>query len=321
MTAEFRSETATVIIAAYNARDTIARAVSSALAEPEASEVIVVDDASTDDTALCAHAADDGSGRLVILTQSRNCGPSAARNWAIRESTSPWISILDADDFFLPGRLKKLLELSDGNDFIADNMWQVQQNAITSPQRKLLNNSLELARVISFKEFVLSNETHKKAERKELGFIKPIIRRRFLSTHNIWYQEHMRLGEDYELYARSLALGARMYLAPTQGYVYVFRSNSLSGQHTEEDLLHLRDCNIVMQKNLSLSETDKDALRQHYLSIDCRLQWRLLIRAIKNRDARAALSTFLRPFPVPFYLMGRLWEQLILRTIGKRFTH
>jgi succinoglycan biosynthesis protein ExoU len=317
VTAETRPETVAVIIAAYNASATIARAISSALAEPEAAEIIVIDDASTDDTVQCARAADDGSGRLRIITQPRNSGPSAARNRAIRESVSPWITILDADDFFLPGRLSGLLKFSAGNDFIADNMWQVREDALDGPRRKLLNESFSTAKTISFSEFVLSNITRKKTQREELGFIKPLIKRSFLAEHNIWYQEHMRLGEDYELYARSLALGARMYLVPAQGYVSVVRSDSLSGKHSEEDLLHLRDCDDLLQNSCPLSEADKSALRQHYLSIDCRLQWRLLILAVKDRDIRAGFLTFLRPHPVPLYLTGKLWEQFLIRIFGK----
>jgi succinoglycan biosynthesis protein ExoU len=317
VTADARPGTVAVIIAAYNAGATIARAVTSALAEPEAAEIIVIDDASTDDTAARARAVDDGSGRLIILTQARNGGPSAARNRAIRESISPWITVLDADDFFLPGRLKGLLQFADGNDFVADNIWQVQEDAIEGPRRKLLDESFTMARTINFSEFVLSNITRKRKQRKELGFIKPLILRSFLDAHNIRYQEHMRLGEDYELYARSLALGARLYLVPAQGYVSVMRSDSLSGKHSEEDLLRLRDCDDNLRDSLPLSKTDRDALRRHYLSVDCRLQWRLLILAVKNRDVRAVLLTFLRPPPIPLYLAGMLWDELMVRAFGK----
>jgi succinoglycan biosynthesis protein ExoU len=68
-----------VVIAAHEAGKFIGRAVRSALAEPEVAEVFVVDDASTDDTVAATHAADDGSGRLVVLQQPANLGPGAAR--------------------------------------------------------------------------------------------------------------------------------------------------------------------------------------------------------------------------------------------------
>ena len=127
----------------------------------------------------------------------------------------------------------------------------------------------------------------------------------------------MRLGEDFDLYARSLASGARLLLVPARGYVSVMRPNSLSVHHSEEDLLHLRESDRALGENLLLAKPDKHAIYQHYLSSDCRLQWRRLISAVKNRDARAAIGTFLRPWPVPLYLTKQLAMQAYLRTFRR----
>jgi len=76
----------TVVIAAWRADGTIGRAVASALAQPEAAEVVVVDDASGDDgaTLAAARAADDGTGRLIVLALEKVFDISASRklfNW------------------------------------------------------------------------------------------------------------------------------------------------------------------------------------------------------------------------------------------------
>jgi succinoglycan biosynthesis protein ExoU len=306
-----------IIIAAYNAETTIKRAILSALKEPEVSEVIVVDDASTDNTSIIAQSADDGSGRLKVLRQINNAGPSAARNRAIAESQSEWIGILDSDDFFVQGRIKTLLSYSSEADLIADDMWQVQENAIEGKREKLLKQDLKGPITIGFSDFVLSNITSAKRERGELGFIKPLIRRSFLDQHQIRYNESMRLGEDFELYATALGFKAKLIIIPTQGYVSVVRSNSLSGRHSENDLLNLRDSDRVLQRKLKITKSEQKALRQHYLSIDCRLQWRLLINAVKTRNLVAALATFIRPYPVPFYLCKQLLQQAMIRSFPK----
>lgn len=307
------SPQACVIIAAYNAQSTIARAITSALVQASVSEVVVVDDASTDETAIRARSADDGTSRLKILIQPKNAGPSAARNRAIAESTAPWLTILDADDFYLENRVQTLLNHAENADFIADSMWQVQDTAIDGPRTPLPQPPVPRPSTISFEDFVLSNVTRPGQHRAELGFIKPLMRRSFLQKHALHYQEHMRLGEDFELYARALGLGARMLLLPEHGYVSVVRANSLSGSHTETDLLNLRDCDRHLLKSLPLQPSAKEALRQHFLSLDCRLQWRLLILAVKNKNPTAALATFLRPWPVPMYLLQKLSEQCALR--------
>ena len=116
----FPAAAACVVIAARNASQTIARAVRSALGEPQVAEVIVVDDASADDTAEAALAADDGSGRLRLIVLEHNVGPAAARNRAIERASAPLIAVLDADDFLLRGRFEQLLGRDDW-DFVADN--------------------------------------------------------------------------------------------------------------------------------------------------------------------------------------------------------
>ena len=129
-----------VIIAAKNAAATIAVAIASALREPEVAEVVVVDDASTDDTAAVARSADDGSGRLAVMRLDVNRGPSFARNAAIASSRSPFISILDADDFFLEGRFRNLFAGADW-DFAADNIMLIRDDA-TGDATKIVARNL-----------------------------------------------------------------------------------------------------------------------------------------------------------------------------------
>ena len=73
--------TVSVLIAAYNASRFLRRAVQSALAQTLAPlEVLIVDDASTDDTRVVANALAAEDSRVRILTLPVNSGPAAARN-------------------------------------------------------------------------------------------------------------------------------------------------------------------------------------------------------------------------------------------------
>jgi len=307
-----------VIIAAYNAETTILRAINSALAEPAVSEVIVVDDASTDHTLDIARTADDDSGRLKTIALSVNGGPAAARNKALSICTSSWISILDSDDYFLPGRIAGILAYADNAEMIADDMWQVAEANLDGPRKLLLNGKLKLPCMISTTDFILSNISKRHNERSELGFIKPLISKAFLDHHNIRYNEKMRLGEDYELYTRAMALGARLYLVPAQGYISVIRKNSLSACHSEHDLLQLRNSDTALMALPSITHQEIIALRSHYLSIDCKLQWRLLINAVKKHDLYKCLQCYMQPWPVPLYLTQQLIEQFKLRIIKRQ---
>lgn len=307
----------TVIIAAYNAEKTIGRAILSALAEPQVSEIVVVDDASTDNTAAVARGFDDGSGRLKILMQDVNAGPSAARNRALRESSAPFVTVLDSDDFIMAGRMAGLIAHTDMYDFVADDMYQVDEDDIDGARRLLLGDKVTLPMTVSLTDFVMSNVTDKTRERAELGFIKPLMRRAFLDKHHLTYREDMRLGEDYELYARALGNGAKMILLAAQGYVSVVRATSLSSNHSEHDLLQLRNSDDGLLRDLVLTPQAYEAIKQHRISIDCRLQWRLMITAVKERDILAFLRTFTHHPKVTLSLLDQLWQQFRIRVLKK----
>jgi succinoglycan biosynthesis protein ExoU len=305
-----QAQTATaILIAAYNGEATIARAIESALAQPEVAEVCVIDDASTDRTAEIARAWAVKDTRVIVRALSSNAGPAAARNVGLDATTSPWIGILDADDYFLEGRIAKVLAQSGGADFVADALLRVADGA--SPERAAAAWAGQ-TRSISLTEFVLGNLGQSNGP-LDLGFIKPLMRRDFLHAHGLSYRDPMRLGEDYELYARALALGARLVLTGPAGYVSVEREGSLSRSHSETDLQNLRDCDTALAEIATLTSEEKRALARHWTSVDCRLQWRRLISAVKARNVAAALATFHTP-AAALFLTQRLAEQAWLRS-------
>ena len=251
-----------VVIAAWNCGSTIGRAVRSALIQAEVGEVIVIDDASGDNTYHAALALDDGSGRLHAIRLDENRGPAFARNMAIRLSNSPYIAPLDSDDFFLDGRFARM-DFAAGNwDVIGDNILFVADDGAETLVGEPVIPGDGAIGAIDFTRFVLGNLSKRGRPRGELGFLKPVMRRAFLEEHAIRYDETLRLGEDFELYARMLALGARFGLRRGCGYVAVERGDSLSVDHRPEDLLaQVRADDALLL--LPLSAGEKAALLRH----------------------------------------------------------
>ncbi len=284
--------TVAVIITARNAEATIGDAVGSALDQPEVSEVVVVDDASTDTTSALACAAAGGDKRLAIIRQEVNIGPAAARNLAIAQSTAAFIAILDADDYFLPGRFTRLFQHSDW-DIIADNIVFVPDIApgrvdpASLPQETAGSEALDLA------AFVRGNITGS-VQRGELGFLKPVIRRSVLCRDKPVYDPALWLGEDYDLYVRLLLQGARFRLTRQAGYVARVRVNSLSGRHRTRDLEALL---AATGRHVIAADSGSDALKAMQAHRR-QIRNRYLLRSFLDHKAEgigAALSFALLP--------------------------
>jgi glycosyltransferase involved in cell wall biosynthesis len=101
-------DTISVIIPLYNRREEIRRAVASALRQSHAPhEIVVVDDASRDDSAAAVAAL--GDRRIRLLRHERNRGAAAARNTGIAAAEGEWIALLDSDDEWEPEKLTRQL--------------------------------------------------------------------------------------------------------------------------------------------------------------------------------------------------------------------
>jgi glycosyltransferase involved in cell wall biosynthesis len=100
--------TVSILIPCYNAQQWIGQAINSALGQsyPHV-EVIVVDDGSTDDSVAVIQSFD---GLIRWETQS-NQGGNPTRNRLLDLSTGEWIQYLDSDDYLLPNKIEKQLEI------------------------------------------------------------------------------------------------------------------------------------------------------------------------------------------------------------------
>ena len=308
-----------VLIAARDRADTIERAVSSALGEGEVRAVIVVDDGSTDDTAARARRCDSDGKRVIVERLPHSQGPAAARNSAIEISRAPWLAILDADDFFLPGRIATLLSQSDECDLVADELMHVPENRANDgpPPSVPSGVPINLHR-LSLEDFVLGNVTQAGRHRKEFGYLQPLIRRQFLDSHALRYDETLRFGEDYVLYARALAAGARFLLIPTVGYVAVERAGSLSARHTRHDLELLRNSDSELMAMDHLTPREREAIAKHRADVDRRAQWLVLVGALQSHNYPQFLSTYFRSPGLTAYLTRRLFAEVSGRLRRRR---
>lgn len=103
-----------VIIPTYNRGNYLCSAIKSVLNQTfEDFEIVVVDDASTDNTRQVVDKFDDK--RIRYIRHKENKGGSAARNTGIKRSKAKFIAFLDDDDLWMPSKLEKQLDLINTN--------------------------------------------------------------------------------------------------------------------------------------------------------------------------------------------------------------
>lgn len=224
-----------VIMAAWRAAEFIAPAIRSALDQTGVTlEVIVVDDASPDDTLAAARAAGASDPRLRLEQLAENGGPSIARNRAMDLARGRYIAVLDSDDSFEPGRLARLVAFADetGADLVADNMNRVEEIGAGGAGMPafLAEAALSVPEALSLALYLDPATERRFGE--NLGYLKPLFRTDTLRRTGLCYDSRLRNSEDFYLVASLLAEGADMWLHPSRGYNYLIRPGSISHRLT-----------------------------------------------------------------------------------------
>jgi glycosyltransferase involved in cell wall biosynthesis len=160
-----------VVIAYHNGSRWIERALQSAFTQTHpAAEVLVVDDGSCGEESSFLSALQE-KYPFRILTQE-NGGQSAARNAGIHEAKSPYVCLLDQDDYFLPRHIEQLLEAVDLDDpkfaFSYGDLWRAIESgqivAHSCVNRESQHPHTDLKALVGTNMFILPSATLIKRE-------------------------------------------------------------------------------------------------------------------------------------------------------------
>lgn len=95
-----------VIIPVYNAAPFLNKSIQSALDQTQTSEVLLIDDRSTDDSLDICNTWATKDSRVRVFSNMGPKGSGAARNVGLKNATCEYIAFLDADDYYLEGRFE-----------------------------------------------------------------------------------------------------------------------------------------------------------------------------------------------------------------------
>ncbi|MEO1340530.1 MAG: glycosyltransferase [Cyanobacteria bacterium J06635_13] len=288
-----------VVIPTYNSEKYISKALKSVFSQScRDLEVILIDDGSSDSTVRIARSFSDR--RLRILENKQNRGVSYGRNLGIGQARGKWIALLDSDDWYAPERLTTLVTVGEAQnaDLVADNLFLINEGE-SEPWSTLRDEApqLELSSIalIDAVKFVTSDRlAHINAKRTwSLGYTKPLIRRDFLIQNQIWYDEKLKVGEDFSLYLKCLRQQARFYLLEQPYYYYRTRAISLSSRKPTQYLAEscaITQSFIDLEVNLPQESPLLETLAENLAIFQRRLAYYRFIEGIKEHKLSPAIA-------------------------------
>ncbi|WP_063609592.1 glycosyltransferase family 2 protein [Shouchella clausii] len=174
-----------VVIPTYNRANVLNRAVNSVLNQTyDNIELIVVDDASTDDTKSLLESITDKRFKYIKL--DKNSKGKLPRNIGIKNSTGKYIAFLDSDDEWLPEKLelqiKKICEIDNENFICFTDLILNNGKKLLAKKQITYNNSTDIMEYILVQNNIVQTSTYL----LPTSLAKRIMFNEELSKHQDW---------------------------------------------------------------------------------------------------------------------------------------
>ncbi|MBS3991592.1 MAG: glycosyltransferase family 2 protein [Erysipelothrix sp.] len=170
-----------VIIPAYNSASTLKEAIDSVLDQGVEVEIIVMDDASKDNTLEVLKPYND---KIKIFTALKNQGVAYSRYHGIRHASHEWIAFLDSDDAWNPGKLKHQLQMCLEKDALIC----ATARELANEHGESLNRILEVKDKITYQDILKTNSITNSSilMRKEVALEVPLFDSSLHEDYLMW---------------------------------------------------------------------------------------------------------------------------------------
>ena len=302
-----------VVIPAYNVERYVGDTIRSVLRQTYTDfEVIVVDDGSTDGTA----AVLESFGDRITLVRQPNRGVAAARNTGLRHATGDLVALLDADDLWLPRRLKRMVDFLDQRPRIGFATSDAYLRYEDDPSAETYYRDLVPCPQLP------TNQPYWIIQHNFV-FTMVVIRRGLLERHGC-FDENLTTAEDWDLWIRFILGGDRLGLLHEPLGYYRIRTTGLTLSDREQ---WDRNLTTVPARALSHPEVHRTP------GVGRDLLLPAARRALKGGRHGEAAELFRAASRDPLLAMGskararaaalspllgrRLWTELVLREAGE----
>ena len=297
-----------VIIPAFNAADFITDAYQSITEQTIGDwEVIIVNDGSQDDTLAVVRSLMAADSRLKVIDLPSNSGPAFARNAGLSLAEGDWIALLDADDRYSRDRLEMLTGAGERTraDVVLDNQYivdPISQRVVSLA----FEPSSDEAAALKFADFLRNTQSDTFFD---FGYLKPIIRRRWLMANKIKYSEHLRVGEDLMLLFECYSKRANVVLLSTPHYLYYFQaSGSIQAEPSRTRTGQYQPLLVATEQFLERHYSRLSSLERRLVASTCEfLREEMTVVALKEDLASFSITGLIRNLRHPIRLLRGIY--------------
>ena len=201
-----------IIIPAYNSQKTISKTIKSVFRQTYKNwKLIIIDDASTDDTKKILdtiYKNNKNKKKITILKNNINRGQAFSRNRGLKYSKSKFVTFLDSDDFWDKNKLKNQIKfmLTNNYDFTYTDYKIIKNNQV----KKII-----VPDFYNYKRFIHNSS---------INTCSMIIKKKIIK--NIYFK-NLRFSEDYFFKCQILRKGHIGYKCPRSYAYYLLRKDSV----------------------------------------------------------------------------------------------
>jgi len=207
-----------IITPNYNSEKFIAETISSVLKQTyENWEMVIVDDASTDNSIKIIDSYLENDSRIQLHQLSKNVGAGVARNKAIELSKGNFIAFLDSDDLWLPTKLEEQINFMIHNNFaISHTSYEVIKES-----GEKTNKIINCKKKLNYNQMLYSNK---------IGCLTAVYNKDILGKV---YMPKIRKRQDFALWLKLLKREKYVYGLSKNLAFYRDRRNSISNNKIE----------------------------------------------------------------------------------------
>ncbi len=220
-----------VIIPAYNTGNYIENSLMSVIDKQMKTEIIVVDDGSTDNTQQIVESLKKGYDNITFLQQEHK-GPSSARNAGLDIAQGEYIAFLDSDDTLVPYSLKRLYAkaIKRNADVVVGSMNFITSSSVTLNLGDRVPQQVK-GNIMDGQEYYATLLTHGSYNATGTNML---YRNDWLKEQRLRFTENI-LFEDELWTMEVLNKCKRLYCSSINYYNYYKRSGSITNS-TMDDL-------------------------------------------------------------------------------------